>query len=376
MVGLLPHLRQILENGRIFGRGAIDDKGPVISSLYAMKAVKDNFKLNSRIRLILGVNEEKDWKCIKHYKETEELPTVGFSPDADFPCIHAEKGILTLYIKEDYSKYSNLPIKITDINCKNNAINVVPKYCSVRLDLNPDEIDLADAFNFISDTIRNLNFDFSYTTNENTIYLTSRGVQAHAAHPALGKNAISQMLILLNRLYKHFNLELNILDFFEKHIGTEYNGKSLNIDLEDESGNLTLNVGHFKFYENHLQIGLNLRIPVNTSITDIANKISKTCSNYNLETLITGKQEPLYVPKDNFLVKTLTNIFNKATNSNLDPVAIGGGTYARAFKNCVSFGANFPGDTDMCHQANEFVEIDKLILACKIYAEAIYELGK
>ncbi len=376
MVGLLPHLRQILENGRIFGRGAIDDKGPVISSLYAMKAVKDNFKLNSRIRLILGVNEEKDWKCIKHYKETEELPTVGFSPDADFPCIHAEKGILTLYIKEDYSKYSNLPIKITDINCKNNAINVVPKYCSVRLDLNPDEIDLADAFNFISDTIRNLNFDFSYTTNENTVYITSRGVQAHAAHPALGKNAISQMLILLNRLYKHFNLELNILDFFEKHIGTEFNGKSLNIDIEDESGNLTLNVGHFKFYENNLQIGLNLRIPVNTSITDIANKISKTCSNYNLETLIAGKQEPLYVPKDNFLVTTLTNIFNKANNSNFEPVAIGGGTYARAFKNCVSFGANFPGDTDMCHQANEFVEIDKLILACKIYAEAIYELGK
>ena len=341
-----------------------------------MKAVKDNLKLNSRVRLILGVNEEKDWKCIKHYKETEELPTVGFSPDADFPCIYAEKGILTLYIKDEYSKYANLPIKITEIDCKNNAINVVPKYCSVRLDLNPYKIDLADAFNFISDTIRDLNFDFSYTTNDSTIYLVSRGVQAHAAHPNLGKNAISQMLILLNRLYKHFNLKLNLLDFFEKHIGTEFNGKSLNIDKADESGNLTLNVGHFKFYENNLQLGLNLRIPVNTPIENITDNISKICTNYNLETITAGKQEPLYIPKDNPLVKTLTNIFNKETNSNLEPIAIGGGTYARAFKNCVSFGANFPGDTDMCHQANEFVDIDKLLLACKIYAEAIYELGK
>ena len=341
-----------------------------------MKAVKDNLKLNSRVRLILGVNEEKDWKCIKHYKETEELPTVGFSPDADFPCIYAEKGILTLYIKDDCTKYEDLPIKITDINCKNNAINVVPKYCQVRLELNPDEIDLADAFNFISNTIRDLSFDFSYTTNENTVYITSRGVQAHAAHPNLGKNAISQMLILLNRLYKHFNLKLNILDFFEKHIGTEFNGKSLNLDIADESGNLTLNVGDFKLHENYLQIGLNLRIPVNTAIADAQDKISATCKNFALETIVSGKQEPLYVPKDNSLVNTLTNIFNKAANSNLAPIAIGGGTYARAFENCVSFGANFPEDQDMCHQANEFVDIDKLLLACKIYAEAIYELGK
>ena len=57
-----------IKNGKIFGRGAIDDKGPVIASLYAMKTIKDNLKINSRVRLILGINEEKSWKCIKHYK--------------------------------------------------------------------------------------------------------------------------------------------------------------------------------------------------------------------------------------------------------------------------------------------------------------------
>ena len=84
----------------------------------------------------------------------------------------------------------------------------------------------------------------------------------------------------------------------------------------------------------------------------------------------------LYMSKDNYLVKTLCNIFNKKTNQNLEPIAIGGGTYARAFDNCISFGSNFPGDTDMCHQANEFVDIENLVLASKIYAEAIYELTK
>ena len=123
-----------------------------------------------------------------------------------------------------------------------------------------------------------------------------------------------------------------------------------------------------------MQFGINLRIPINTSIDTVTNLINLKCQNYSLNTYVDGAQEPLYIPKNNYLVRTLCNIFNKMTNSNSEPITIGGGTYARAFENCVSFGANFPGDTDMCHQANEFIDIDKLMLSCKIYAETIYEL--
>ena len=321
-----PPFEANIREGKIFGRGTIDDKGPVISSLYAMKAVKDNLKINSRVRLILGLNEEKSWKCINHYKEKEEYPTIGFSPDADFPCIYAEKGIATIYLTENYTKYDSLPIRITEIDCKNNAINVVPKYCSVKLKLNSAEIEIGKCIKFIDDTIKELNYDISYTTDEENICLVSRGIQAHAAHPDLGKNAISQMIVLLNRIYKHFNYNINtniididevlkliddtikelnfnisysntigneisiiskgiqahaahpnlgknaisqmiillnkiyknydyninILDFFNKCIGMEFEGKSLGIDLKDESGNLTLNVGQFSNDEDLL----------------------------------------------------------------------------------------------------------------------------
>ena len=86
---IFPPFSGTISDNKIFGRGAIDDKGPVVSSLYAMKIVKDNYKINKRVRLILGLNEERDWQCINYYKEHEELPTIGFSPDADFPCIYA-----------------------------------------------------------------------------------------------------------------------------------------------------------------------------------------------------------------------------------------------------------------------------------------------
>ncbi len=368
-----PPFEATIKDNKIYGRGAIDDKGPVVASLYAMKAIKDNMNINCRIRLILGINEEKAWKCIKHYKEVEELPTIGFSPDADFPCIYAEKGICTVYIKDDYSQYENLPIKISNIDCNNNAINVVPKKCNVTLDIDTTKINLSDVANIIAEELKILKFDITYTINKNSIILHSAGIQAHSAHPDLGKNAISPMIILLNRIFNHFEYKIKLFEFFENYINTEFIGKSLGIDFADESGNLTLNVGDFGL-DNFLQFGINLRIPINTSIDTVTNLIDLKCKNYSLDTYIAGEQKPLYVPKDNYLVKTLCNIFNSMTNSNSEPIAIGGGTYARAFENCVSFGANFPGDTDMCHQANEFINIDKLILSCKIYAEAIYEL--
>lgn len=370
-----PFNATIKEN-KIFGRGAIDDKGPVIASLYAMKAVKDNLKINCRVRLILGLNEEKAWKCIKHYKEVEEIPQIGFSPDAEFPCIYAEKGITTIYIKDDYSAYEKCSIKIKNIDCNNNAVNVVPKTCNVELEIANNEIDIENLCKLIDKKIKENGFNITYTNNEKTLLLKSYGIQAHSAHPELGKNAISPLIVLLDNIYKYYGITINIFDFFSKYIKNEINGKSLGINFEDESGELTLNVGNFKFYENYLQVALNLRIPINTKIETVVDIIREKTEKNKLDIYVAGKQEALYVPKENSLVKILCDIFNKATNTNYEPIAIGGGTYARAFTNCISFGANFPGDMDMCHQANEFIDIDKLILSCKIYAEAIYELAK
>ena len=377
MIGLSLHFLGTISDGKIFGRGAIDDKGPVVSSLYAMKAVMDNCKLNKRVRLILGLNEENDWKCIDHYKEVEELPTVGFSPDADFPCIYAEKSILSCYINENYNDKVN-KIRIKEIDCSNNALNVVPKFCSLVLEINKDNIEINDLIKTLKAFIENKNYEIDiYKLSSNEVKLTSYGVQSHAAHPDLGINAISRLLTILSLTFKEFNCNLELLDFFNKYIKTEYNGLSLGISCTDESGTLTLNVGNFSLENNTLKIGMNLRIPINKPISDIEETFQNLCKNYSsLYFETTSTEDFLYVPKDDKLVQTLCKIFNKETNSNVEPIAIGGATYARAFKNCISFGPNFPGHKDMCHQTDEFVEIDNLVLACKIYAKAIIELGK
>ena len=371
-----PPFSGTISDNKIFGRGSIDDKGPVIASLYAMKTVMDNCKIDKRVRLILGLNEEKDWECIKYYKEHEEWPTIGFSPDADFPCIYAEKGIVSPYLNMDYSQFEKEDIILENIDCNNNAINVIPKMCSCVLKINNKNISSSEFINNLKKIISEQNSEIDiYKIDEQRIKLTSHGIQAHAAHPDLGVNSISRLVIILDKIFKTYNINIPIFDFFNKYINIQYDGTDLGISCEDESGKLTLNVGKIKLNNHVLKIGMNLRVPIKTKLTDIEKIIQKQLSAYgNIKLFIAGKKEPLYVPKDSYLVKTLCNIFNEATNSRLEPIAIGGATYARAFENCISFGANLPSQEDMCHKTDEFISIDNLILATKIYARAIYEL--
>lgn len=363
-----------IRDGKLFGRGSIDDKGPVVASLYAMKFVAENMKINKRVRLILGLNEEKSWKCINHYKEVEEAPTIGFSPDADFPAIYAEKGILSLEIAK---KFELDGFEILDIDTNGNAINVVPKYASIKIKYNGagEEPEFKEEENI---KVTNL--------GENAIKIEAFGVASHAAFPSQGKNAIT---ILLKYLLKNIKsdyiqtlIHLGIFDIESPEFlsrqdiayATEFNEISV---IQDESGILTSNIADLKYEDKILKIRLNLRVPVKTSLDDIILKYRKLANIFEgLDVKVLSRQEPLYVDKESFLVTKLVDIYNKATCTKKDAIAIGGGTYARAFDNCIAYGVTMPGELDMCHQVDEYIKLDNLFLACRIYCEAIYELAK
>lgn len=382
MVGIVGHLDVVPEgegwtyppfeltinDGKVYGRGTIDDKGPMMAALYAMKAVKEKAEIHKRVRLIIGLNEENDWKGIEYYKEHEELPTVGFSPDADFPCIYSEKALLTVYTEDDYNE--NNIIKIKGVDCRNNRINVVPKYCAVKLEVTES----------ISEELKKLLItkieeDISFTRIQNEFYIETRGIQAHAAHPDLGINAVSKMVILLNEIFNKFGIENKTINLLANKIGNEFDGESLGIKhVNEELGNLTLNLASLELEDGKIKSGMNLRIPGDITIQEVKEKITSELKEINPR--YEGEKEALYIPKDNELVQKLCKIYNDYTGQNKEPLAIGGATFARAFKNCVSFGAMNPDKPDMCHQVDEYIELQNLIDSCNIYAIAIYELAK
>lgn len=363
-----PPFELTIENEVAYGRGTTDDKGPMMAALYAMKAVAENTKINKRVRLIIGLNEENDWKGIKYYKKHEEIPTIGFSPDADFPCIYSEKALLTVYTQENYTEDSK--IKIKEIDCNNNRINVVPKYCAVKLETEENISEQLKAF-----LMPKIKEEISFTKVRNEFYIETRGIQSHAAHPELGDNAISKMVILLNEIFEEFKIENNTIHLLANKIGRETDGNSLGIKhINKELGDLTLNLARLELINGKIKSGMNLRIPGDFKLEKVKSIIQEQLNKLDIN--FTGEKPALYIPKNNELVQKLCKIYNEYTGENQEPIAIGGATFARAFENCVSFGAIKPGKPDMCHQVDEYIEIKDLIDACNIYALAIYELAK
>lgn len=360
-------------DGKLYGRGTTDDKGPVIASLYAMKAVMDNAKVDKRVRLIVGLNEERDWKCIKYYKEHEEMPTLGFSPDADFPCIYAEKGLMSIYVSKENVDNS---IDILDIDYRNNAINVVPKYCKMKIRLKEKIERTEEVIRSLEKVANSNNFNINAIKENDGILIESFGKASHAAHPELGENAIQRLIYVLYYALDENNIHSSIISTLYNKFKLDIYGESINADVKDDMGRLTSNIAKLYLDGDKITIASNLRVPVTYKIEEIENRIKDSFKDLDWELKFTDEKDSLYIPKDNELVQKLCRIYNEFYGKNEEPISIGGATYARAFKNCVSFGAMMPDEEDMCHKADEYIKIDNLINASKIYARAIYELTR
>lgn len=368
MLGILGHLDVVpageranwnvdpfsgeIKDGKLYGRGTQDDKGPTFAAIYAVKALMDSgVTFNKRIRFIFGTDEENLWGGISKYMEKEEVPTLGFAPDAEFPMIHAEKGLLQakLVSKEG-----------TDLTLSGgNAFNAVPD----KIGYNGENKDK------LKEELVKLGFE--YEEEGDSIYVIGKG--AHASQPHNGINAISRLSIALNNI----GVESKAIKFIAQEIAEDYNAKNLFGNCEDEpSGKITFNIGKINIEENKEVISVDIRIPVTKNKEDIVEDIKNKIKDYGLEYEEFDYLDSLYVPKDHELIKTLRRVYEEETGLDSTPLVIGGATYARSMDNCVAFGAVFPGQEKVEHQANEYIEIDKLIEVTKIYAKAVYELTK
>jgi succinyl-diaminopimelate desuccinylase len=356
----------------IFGRGAIDDKGPAIAALYAMKAVMDSgLILRKKVRLIFGLDEESGWQDMEHYFKKEPMPEMGLTPDGCYPVIYAEKGIVDIAIKKRFKPSNSVTLRLSSVKGGERA-NMVPDRCVCTFKPHGfDEKKLASTETFFSMTGERLQTGFG--ENGSLIVMTS-GVSAHGSAPHKGKNAIAIMLSFLALLgFGESDMESFLSLIYDK-IGFDTKGAALGIASEDESGELTLNLGTIEVNSDGGTVVLNIRYPVSLSEEAILQKIREVFEGEQVEVLVKGGHKPLYVPKDHPLVKTLLEVYKVHTGQSADAIAIGGGTYARALKNAVAFGAVFPGKPDLAHQKDEYIEIEDLMLNAKIYADAIAKL--
>lgn len=367
LVGVLGHLdvvppgdlskwenepfKPVIKDGKYYGRGAQDDKGPTLAAIYALKTLLDcGFKLKYRVRFIFGTDEENLWRDMPKYVEKEEIPTVGFTPDSKFPLIYSEKGLLQckLIAKNE----SGLVFKGGD------AFNSVPSNIIV-----PKNEELMKVL---------LELNYEFKDKDEVIEIVGKSVHAQVAET--GINAINRYMHALTKLGKETKSGKFIT---ENLIGYDFAEPIFELVKDEHSGELKFNVGKIEFTEENEILMIDMRIPVTYDKEKIVETLSRKAKEYGFEYIQHDYLKSIYVPLDSELITTLMSAYQEITGDmESQPVASGGATYARAMNNCVAFGCVLPGSPKTEHQPNEYIILDDIKKAMKIYMKAFEKFNK
>lgn len=367
LVGVLGHLdvvppgdlskwenhpfKPVVKDGKYYGRGSQDDKGPTLAAIYALKTLLDSgFELKYRVRFIFGTDEENLWRDMPKYVEKEEMPTIGFTPDSKFPLIYSEKGLLQckLIAKNE----SGLVFKGGD------AFNSVPSNIIVPR----------------SEELIKMLVELNYEFKENGEELEIVGKSVHAQVAETGINAINRYMHALTKLGKETKSGKFITDNL---IGYDFAEPIFGEVKDEHSGELKFNVGKIEFTEENEILGIDMRIPVTYDKEKIVETLTKKAKEYGFEYTQHDYLKSIYVPLDSELITTLMSAYQEITGDmESQPVASGGATYARAMENCVAFGCVLPGSPKTEHQPNEYIILDDIKKAMKIYMKAFEKFNK
>ncbi|MDT2814548.1 M20 family metallopeptidase [Vagococcus carniphilus] len=344
-----PPFEATVKDNVIYGRGVQDDKGPTIAALYAVKSLLDaGVVLNKKIRFIFGTDEENLWRCMDQYHKKEKGIDMGIAPDANFPVIYAEKGLLQAYLTGKGT---------SDFTFEGgSALNVVADTATYT----------GDKAEEVAESLKALNYDFSQDGNK----ISVKGKAIHSKDAPEGINANTRLAEAMLPHYNHPALEL-----LGGVIKNDANGVSLLGEVKDEaSGALTFNAATVSITPELSKIGLDIRIPVTIDKEKLANDLAKKATEFDLTYEEFDFLDSLYVPVDSELVTTLLGAYRDMTGDMREPMISGGATFARTMDNCVAFGAMFEKTKDTMHQANEAWPLDEMEQTMAIYAEAIYRL--
>lgn len=359
-----PYEGRIMD-GRIYGRGTMDDKGPAMAALYGLLALKESgAKLSRRIRLIFGLNEETGSADMKYYiSHGGEIPVMGITPDGEYPVINGEKGLVTQFFSRPLKQTG--AIRMDSIQ-GGTAHNIVPAHASAKL-ICPQEM---------AQEIAGMEAEkISCIVMDDGVLVEAEGIGAHGGSPQEGENAIGRLLLFLNQLALEGDLA-RVVQFLAEKIGMEYDGRSLGISMEDGvSGPLTVNMGVIEGDSGQISVKLNYRYPVTCCFEACGPVVKEAFEKVEFQESFLQHKACIYMEPDSPLVSKLLKVYTAHTGQEAKPKCIGGGTYAKMIQNTLAFGPVFPGDEVREHKPDEYMEIGRLVDNAVILAAAMYELA-
>lgn len=361
----------VVKDGNIYGRGTSDNKGPAVAALYSMRAIKElEIPVTKNVRLILGTDEECGSSDIEYYYNQEEEAPMTFSPDAEFPVINIEKGMLHGYFESDFDKSEVLPRMVSFKS--GTKSNVVPPRAFALF----EGLDGSDTEAFAHTLEEELGVQFDVTSENGYMKIEAVGEGAHASTPWKGKNALTGLLTLIEKLNLADCGQMQTVKALNRLMPHgDWYGKNLGIAMQDElSGDLTLAFSMLEITETGMKGEFDSRCPICSNEENTLLVAKKSMEEQGIRFKTESMIPPHHVDGESHFVKTLLKCYEMYTGNKGECIAIGGGTYVHHLKNGVAFGASMPGTENRMHGADEFAIIDELLTSAKIFAQVIVEL--
>ncbi|GGY83567.1 dipeptidase [Pseudoduganella plicata] len=379
------------EPGLLLGRGTEDDKGPIATALYAMKAIKDRkVPLTKRIELYVYMAEESDWEPLEAYLKTHTPPQINITLDAEYPAVTAEKGwgLVSVTIPSAPPGSAAVP---------GAALQEGPTLASYTggffdSQIPEDATAIIDgATSALEASIRaraaaqkGMRYGFERAGQRLTI--RAKGVSAHSSKPEDGVNAIALLADALAVQPWRGTPAAAMVNFVNELVGTGLYGEKFGqVAYRDAfMGPMTVAPVVLKETGNGLQLNINLRRPRGKSAAQLEGQLAAAFDAWKAKQggSATGAQltaqlgEP-WVRDDAPQLPVLLDVFSHYTGiGNARPVAIGGGTNSRLFPNAVSFGPGMPGAVYTGHSEHEFISEKQLLLNLEMYTAVLVELAR
>ena len=368
-----PYSGQLVDD-EIWGRGTIDDKGPIIISLFAVKALMDEgLRFDKRVRIIFGCNEETGSKCMEHYLEVDEPISYGVTPDSNFPVIFAERTINNIFLSGKSESRGKVKLEKLDGGI---VINAVPDKCEFTLKSKGlgSLGNLVKVMSAISNKLEENGIEFSSSLTSALLSSRAdyvvRGKAAHGSVPHNGVNAVSYALDAMSGV-----VDDDFVEFYNRVIGTTYNGEKLGCYAEDEYGKIAVNVGLCHYENGKFEVRINSRLPFTTDTPTMVKQIENTVGE-NVKVDLKSSADGFKMDENSKMIKALMKAYSEVTgDTESKPICSAGGTYAREFKNCVAFGPEMNGYGEMIiHEPNERISLKAIEAIFDIYFKAYQDL--
>ncbi|MEA4814051.1 MAG: Sapep family Mn(2+)-dependent dipeptidase [Oscillospiraceae bacterium] len=359
------------KDGKLFGRGVSDDKGPAITALYAMRCIKDlGLPVKNKVRLILGTSEETGSQDIEYYFKHYPTPPMVFSPDGEYPILNIEKGQLRPEFDASFAECKELP-RIKAIS-GGTVLNAVPPLADAEV----EGMSAADVRAYFAEVEKRTGASFEAEDVSGGTKITCHGANAHASTPAQGVNAITAIIEML------CGLPLAPCGGIEKLRAVralmphgETDGKSLGIACGDDiSGSLTASLDIFSYDGEKLNAKIDSRVPICGGEERLFAILKDKAEKAGITARLVALEHPHHTDENSELVRELKKVYSDYTGLEAKCIYMGGGTYVHNIDGGVGFGCEFPGVDTHMHGPDEFVRIDDLIVSGEMFAQIIADL--